>query len=151
MGFDHILATNLLSWLERVSLIECRRTSTRCGIGRMSAFAVLMMFLSAAQIAAALTCYCIDCSIGIECTGDQCYAQVVSGQCRWRCYNRAYIYLLHTMSVFHTTVCYDSADHCNANLYPVESTLITANTSNEHFKFNAFSSCKYSLHTHQHS
>ena len=79
LGFDHILATNSLSWLERVSLIECRRTSTRCGIGRMSVFVVIMLFLSEAQIAAALTCYCIECTIGIECTGDQCYAQVVSG------------------------------------------------------------------------
>ena len=64
----------------------------------MSVFVVLMLFLSEAQIAAALTCYCIDCTIGIECTGDQCYAQVVSGHVSVTT-EHTYIYL------FHMTVC----------------------------------------------
>ena len=73
--------------------------------------------------AAALRCYCSDCSNGqSECTGDLCYAQIViNGETslrRWRCYNRASIVFCNLTSTLHTTVCCDSADLCNANLNP---------------------------------
>ena len=73
--------------------------------------------------AAALRCYCSDCSNGLsECTGDHCYAQIVDNGGtilrRWRCYNSISSFLCNTTSVIHTTLCCNSADLCNANLNP---------------------------------
>ena len=74
--------------------------------------------------AAALTCYCSDCSLtGFRCTGDLCFAQIVNDQRRWRCYNRDNIHFCNQTSTVHTTVCCDSADLCNANLNPIVGTL----------------------------
>ena len=109
--------------LGRWTVLE-RCGPTACGTlqSRLHSFWNAHIF-TLCSTAAALTCYCSDCSRGNECTGDLCYAQVVNGQRRWRCYNRAFSYLCNTTSVFHTTLCCDSADRCNENLHPMESTL----------------------------
>ena len=84
--------------------------------------------------AAALRCYCSDCSNGqSECTGDLCFAQIVNNEGtslrRWRCYNSASSFLCNTSSYLHTTVCCNSTDLCNTNLNPTLSPPTTTASS----------------------